>query len=273
MTAASANLRGFAWRLDRLWRQFGTAMSFFIFGLAGVGLGLTLYPIACLSTRNKETAKRRAQYLTYRAFYTFSRIMRAFGVISWEIHGAEKLLIPGQMIIANHPTLIDVVLLIGYIPKVDCIIKEALFRNPFTSLPVTWSGYISNSTPTQLVADCTTAMKSGNSLVIFPEGTRSKPGQPIRIPHGTARIALESGVPILPVIINCEPIMLTKGSRFWNVPPRPGHFTIRVGEAYSAQPFLDAAPNMAIAARRLSLHWEDEFARHTGRSAIQKTAR
>ena len=79
-------------------------------------------------------------------------------------------------------------------------------------------------------------------------------------------------MPVLPVSITCEPIMLTKGTYFWQVPPRPGHFTIRVGEPYSARPFLDAAPNMAIAARHLSLHWEQEFARATGRAEIQKAA-
>src|SRR3546814_9151487 len=109
--------------------------------------------------------------------------MRALGVSSWEIHGAERLKVPGQLIIANHPTLIDVVLLLGYIPQTDCIVKASLFHNPFTRLPLHWAGYIGDSNPTQLVADCVATLKAGHSLMIFPEGTRSHPGQPLQAPH------------------------------------------------------------------------------------------
>src|SRR3546814_10079232 len=63
------------------------------------------------------------------------------------------------------------------------------------------AGYIGDSNPTQLVADCVATLKAGHSLMIFPEGTRSRPGQPLQAPHGTARIALESGAPVLPVTI------------------------------------------------------------------------
>lgn len=254
--ADAAPLRGW---LDRRWRQFATGLCFAVFGLGGIVFGLTLFPLACLPARDAETAKRRAQWIVHRWFWLFSHLMRVVGVISWEIHGAEKLTRSGQMIIANHPTLIDVVLLIGYIPEVDCIVKESLFRNPFTRLPISWARYISNSTPSQLVADCAATLKAGNSLLLFPEGTRSVPGQPIHIPHGTARIALESGAPVLPVTIRCEPIMLSKHVPWHRVPVRPGHFRIEVGDPVDVSGYLHDAPSMAIAARRLSRDWARHF--------------
>ncbi|TJY58295.1 1-acyl-sn-glycerol-3-phosphate acyltransferase [Sinimarinibacterium sp. CAU 1509] len=260
---AAPNVSAGGW-LDTRWRQFATGFCFTVFGLGGIVFGLTLFPLVCLPARNRETAKRRAQWIVHRWFRLFSQLMRAVGVISWEIHGAEKLRTRGQMIIANHPTLIDVVLLIGYIPQVDCIVKQALFRNPFTRLPIQWAGYISNgggngASPTQLIDDCTATLKAGNSLLIFPEGTRSVPGRPLQIPHGTARIALESGAPILPVTITCEPIMLTKNTPWYRVPPRPGHFCITVGEPYTATHYLDNGTGMAIAARRLTRDWTHAF--------------
>jgi 1-acyl-sn-glycerol-3-phosphate acyltransferase len=250
--------------LDRRWRQLATGFCFFVFGAVGLLFGLTVFPVACLTTRDPATAKRRAQWIVSRWFRAFSNLMRLVGVISWEIHGAEKLQQRGQLIIANHPTLIDVVLLIGYIPQVDCIVKEALFRNPFTRFPITWAGYISNRSgsgapPTQLVDDCAATLKAGNSLMIFPEGTRSVPGQPIHIPHGTARIALEAGVPVLPVTIRCEPIMLSKHVPWHRVPERPGHYRIVVGEAVDVSRYLREAPSTAIAARRLSQDWTQYF--------------
>ncbi|MFA5938390.1 MAG: lysophospholipid acyltransferase family protein [Sinimarinibacterium sp.] len=255
--------------IDRRWRQFATGFCFAVFGIAGIVFGLTIFPVACLTTRDPATAKRRAQWIVSRWFHTFSRLMRRVGVISWEIHGADKLRRRGQLIVANHPTLIDVVLLIGYIPEVDCIVKEALFKNPFTRFPITWAGYISNSSgsgapPTQLVDDCAATLKTGNSLMIFPEGTRTVPGQPIHIPHGTARIALEAGVPVLPVTIRCEPIMLSKHVPWHQVPERPGHYRIDVGEPCDVTHYLREAPNTAIAARRLSQDWVRYFEQRRG---------
>lgn len=255
-----------AW-LDRRWRQLATGFCFLVFGAGGIVFGLTLFPLACLPARDAATARRRAQWIVSRWFRLFSNLMRVCGLIRWEIHGAEKLRRPGQMIIANHPTLIDVVLLIGHIPEVDCIVKEALFRNPFTRLPITWAGYISNSAPTQLLGDCIATLRAGRSLMIFPEGTRSIPGQPLQIPHGTARIALESGAPVLPVTISCEPLMLNKHRPWHDVPPRPGHYRIVVGEPYDPAPFLHQAPSMAIAARRLTAEWQRHFT-PTGKSAL-----
>lgn len=245
--------------LERRWRQFATGLSFLVFGSFGVLFGLTLFPLICLPTRDAAIARRRAQWVIHIWFWLFSRLMRALGVISWEIHGAEHLQAPGQLIIANHPTLIDVVLLLGYIPLADCIVKEALFHNPFTRLPVSWAGYISNSTPTQLVSDCVTTLRRGNSLMIFPEGTRSRPGQALQIPSGCARIAIESDAPIVSVRIRCEPLMLDKGRPWHDVPARAGHFRIDVSPPYRAARYLQDAPSLTIAARRLSHDWIRAF--------------
>lgn len=277
MTARPRQRSSFVRALDRRWRQFATGLCFAVFGIAGVLFGVTVFPLACLTTRNPATAKRRAQWIVSRWFRTFSHLMRLVGVISWEIHGAEKLRRRGQLIVANHPTLIDVVLLIGYIPEVDCIVKEALFRNPFTRFPISWAGYISNGSgsgapPTQLVEDCAATLKAGNSLMIFPEGTRTVPGQPIHIPHGTARIALEAGMPVLPVTIRCEPIMLSKHVPWHQVPERPGHYRIDVGEPYDVAHYLREAPNTAIAARRLSQDWVRYFEQHRGETPSSSPA-
>src|SRR3546814_12972838 len=82
--------------LDRRWRQFATGLSFAIFGAVGLLFGLTLFPIVCLPTRDPAIAKRRTQRIVHGWFWTFSRLMRALGVISWEIHAAELLKVPGQ---------------------------------------------------------------------------------------------------------------------------------------------------------------------------------
>lgn len=246
--------------LNRAWRVFGTGLSFTVFGLACILFGVTLFPLACLTTRDRATARRRAQWIVHRWFIFFARFMSSIGIIRYEIRGAEKLRRSGQVIIANHPSLIDVVLLIAHIPEVDCIVKRQIFDNPFMRWPALWAGYIRHDTPEQLIADCVGVLKNGHSLLVFPEGTRSVPGQPIHMTHGAARIALEAGADILPVTISCEPPMLVKNEPWYRVPLRRGHYILDVGDAYSAAPFLaEAGGSVTIAARRLTRHWQTYF--------------
>lgn len=259
IVTAHESFRATSSSIARIWRQFRTGLAFAVFGVAGAAFAPILLPLAGLSLRGADGRRVRCQWIVSVWFSAFSHLMRLLGLISWEIRGAEKLQSQGQLIIANHPTLIDVVLLLGYIRRTDCIVKSALFRNPATAVPVTWAGYVSNSSPSQLVGDCAERLKQGRSLLIFPEGTRSKPGQAIRIPHAAARIALDSGAPILPVTITCKPITLHKDIPWYDVPERRAHLTIQVGSAYLADEFLEQAPNKAIAARRLSRHWEQQL--------------
>ena len=69
-------------------------------------------------------------------------------------------------------------------PEVDCIVKQALWRNVFLRWPVYWAGYISNATGEGLVAACAAALREDRSLMVFPEGTRTRPGQPLAFQRG-----------------------------------------------------------------------------------------
>jgi len=59
----------------------------------------------------------------------------------------EKLNRPGQLIIANHPTLVDIVFLISRVKQANCIVKQKLWHNPFMRGPILNAGYISNGDP------------------------------------------------------------------------------------------------------------------------------
>ena len=271
MTAVPARTLG--WRLDYAWRALATGFCFAVFGLVSLVAGLTLFPALCLPARDAETARRRAQALTHRWFGTFSRLMAALGTIRYEIHGAERLRMPGQMIVANHPSLIDVVLLLGYLPEVDCIMKQAIFDNPFMKGPARWLGYIAQSTPEQLFTDAHSALHRNHSVLVFPEGTRTVPGQPIRMGHGAARLALEAKATVLPVAIRVTPPHLFKHEPWWRPPLTRPHYVLTVGKSYPAARFLDEADGVpSVAARRLSRHWEQYFAEHTGAAAAHPLA-
>lgn len=103
--------------------------------------------------------------------------MARTGVLTYDIQGAERLGRPGQMIIANHPSLIDVVFLIGLVRRANCVVKKSLWENPFTRGPLRSTEYISNDGSMDMLDAAANALQSGQTLIIFPEGTRTQPGQ------------------------------------------------------------------------------------------------
>jgi 1-acyl-sn-glycerol-3-phosphate acyltransferase len=246
--------------LDYGWRLFGTGLSFACFGVGGILVSLSLFPLIRLLSPDKDTTRRRVQRAMQAIFRVFVWQMTTLGVISYEVSGRERLAGRGQLIVANHPSLIDVVLLIALLPEVDCIVKQALWRNPFLRGPVAWADYIPNSgSAEELVASAAARLRAGRSLIVFPEGTRSVPGQPLRMQRGAARIALAAAAPVLPVTIDCNPLMLSKHQPWYRVPPRPGHWRLLVGEPLPAARF-NGEPE-ALAARHLTEFLLEYFSR------------
>ena len=261
---------------NRLWRIFGTGLSFFFFGLGALVLGFTVCPVLRLSSFNRERGIARVQRAVSASMRLFLWFMKSVRVLNYEVHGREKLAARGQFVVANHPTLIDVVILVGLMPEVDCIVKQALWRNIFLRWPVSWAGYISNATGEGLIAACVAALAAGRSLMVFPEGTRTRPGEAVHFQRGAAQIALAAGVPLRPVTITCDPITLFKGNAWFRVPARRAHFVITVGEPIPVAEFAGPDEPKTLAARHLTqalTRWFDaDVARQQAEIATGNTA-
>lgn len=251
--------------LDRAWRVVGTGLSFAVFGLGGLVLRLLVFPLLTLAVRDPARRRAAVRRTVQRSFAGFVELMRVLGVLRYEIHGRERLQREGLLILANHPTLIDVVFLIAQIPNADCIVKSALLRNPFMRGPVTAAGYVFNDNGPGLVEDCIAAVRRGGNLVIFPEGTRTRRGQSLKLQRGAAHVALRGALDITPVRISCTPMTLGKGEKWYRVPPRRVLFSMHVDEDIPIAGFLADAQGEAVAARRLTDHLADHFSREAPR--------
>ncbi len=244
--------------IDRGWRIFASGLSFTLFGLGGVvlsGIGMPLLHLLVRDRARRRTLARRAIHLGFRAFVGW---MRLLGGLSYEVIDQWRLQRRGLLVLANHPTLIDVVFLISLIPDADCVVRSGLFRNAFIGAPARAANYISNDSGAGLVEDCIESLRAGNNLVMFPEGTRTRPGDPMKLQRGAANVAVRGGRNITPVRIHCEPLTLTKGSPWWRVPPRRPHFTISVEEDIAIAPFLVDGEE-ARSARELTRVLHDYF--------------
>ncbi|MEP7245120.1 MAG: lysophospholipid acyltransferase family protein [Gammaproteobacteria bacterium] len=241
-----------------LWRLCATALCFAAFGLSSLICGLVLFPLMRLLPGTPAAHLRRVRATFHAILRTFVGFMRWVGVLTYEFEGAERLGRPGQLILANHPSLVDVVFLVGFTPQALCIVKQALFNNPFTGGPVGAAGYVSNTPTLGMVERGSQALREGQSVIIFPEGTRTTPGEPLQFHRGAASIAVRAATVVTPVYIRCEPVTLAKNMPWYRIPPRRPRFSIRVGEDIDPEPFRKApAP---LASRAFNAHLLKVFA-------------
>jgi 1-acyl-sn-glycerol-3-phosphate acyltransferase len=254
-------------RLNYYWRVFATGFCFATFGLGGLALRIFFFPLLSLLVRDRPRRTRLARLAVHHAFRFFIELMRVVGVLAYRIEGVEKLARPGLLILANHPTLIDVVFLISLVPNADCVVKASLANNPFTRGPVEATGYLCNDSGPELVKACIASVKAGNNLIIFPEGTRTPVTGPMKLQRGAANIAVRGPCDITPVTIRCQPLSLTKGLPWWRVPPSKMNFTIVVQDDLQVSSMVDEAHGEALAARHLTERLHDYFSTETQRHA------
>ncbi len=245
-------------RISYYWRLFATGLCFTVFGLSAVVCGLLVFPLMRLLPGAAGAHRRRVR-ATFRAYMrSFVGLMSAVGVLTYDFKGAGRLGRPGQIILANHPSLIDVVFLIGFTPQAMCIVKEALFRNPFTRWPVAAAGYVSNTSTMTMVERASQALQEGQNVIVFPEGTRTTPGQALQFHRGAASIAVRAATVVTPVFIRCEPTTLAKNMPWHRIPARRARFSFRVGTDIDPAPFRSApAP---LASRAFNEHLLKVFA-------------
>jgi 1-acyl-sn-glycerol-3-phosphate acyltransferase len=249
-------------RAGHLWRVLATGLCFAAFAVGSLLLGVVLFPLLRLFARDRQRAALQARGCIRLAFRGFVAAMRTCGVLTVEVRGLERLQGGGLLILANHPTLIDVVLLMALVEQGDCVIKGALGRNPVTGATVRAAGFVMNDDGgEELVQDCVRSVRTGNNLIIFPEGTRSSGLLPMRLQRGAARVAVHGEVDITPVRIRCTPATLAKGEKWYQVPVRRPHFLIEVDERIAVSPFIESAANHALAARHLNQHLTDYFSK------------
>lgn len=250
-----------SWRLlNRTWRLIGTGLSFAVFGLGGTVLGVVFFPLLLLVIRDHERRKRYARVAVNRLFKVFVYLMATLGVLRWRVSGMHTFdSSRPSLIIANHPSLIDVVFLLAFFPGVNCVVKSSLWRNPSMGFTLRAAGYISNRTPLETLQDCIAGISSGDSLILFPEGTRTTPDQRISFSPGAAAIAVRAKCPVIPVLIACEPTTLTKGEPWYRIPERRVLITLDVQAAIETDIFTRESKNLREATKRLNTHLEQYF--------------
>jgi 1-acyl-sn-glycerol-3-phosphate acyltransferase len=190
-----------------------------------------LYPF--LTRQQGVVIGRAAISSVYRGFWACAQWL---GLMSIDYTALDALSRDdGLIIAANHPSMLDAMLVIARVPRGICIMRANLMRNPFLGAGARLARYIRNDPPRGMIRSCIANLQAGGQLVLFPEGTRTvrKPVNEFR--PGVTLIAHMAQVPIQTVIIESESPYLGKGWPIWRTPEFPVVFRARLGQRFAPE--------------------------------------
>ena len=167
------------------------------------------------------------------------------------VDGQEHI-VPGQsyVFVANHQSMFDVWLVYGWLPVIfKWLMKAELRKVPFVGTGCKAAGHIfidrrNTKAALESLKEVEKQLVNGVCTVIFPEGTRSLNGEVGRFKRGAFQIALDLGLPVIPLSLDGCYEVLPKGKPF--VYRAPVH--MHIGEPIDLKQFSN--PNEAIEAVR-----------------------
>ncbi len=124
------------------------------------------------------------------------------------VEGRERLPWSGPaVIVSNHLSLVDVPVLFGLYRPFKWVSKSSVFRVPFLGWNMSLNGYVpitrgAADSVRRMMARCRELLAEGSPVLLFPEGTRSPDGRLQPFKEGAFRLAMDAGVPVVPVALS-----------------------------------------------------------------------
>jgi len=174
----------------------------------------------------------------YRIMVWWARCVSKCMGLSFSLHGAEKI-VPGTSYIVtpNHQGNADILALVTTLPlRFRWVIKKELLKIPLFGQALGGTGAISidrsdSQKAVKSLQEGTEKLKGGWSVLIYPEGTRSSDENLQPFKKGAFMMAVQTGIPILPVTCNGAFRILPKKTIVF----RQGHIEVRVGDPITTE--------------------------------------
>lgn len=190
-------------------------------------VGYACFALACAAQAGDPVRRaRRLQRISacaYRVMHAWLRWMR---IAHYDPRGALRDVPPGPcVLVANHPTLMDVTAILGTLGGGFTVAKPALYRRRSLRPLLQGAGHIEGpgDDPVgtgRVVDEAVRRIRQGFSLLIFPEGTRSVQGRLLPFGRAAFEVACRARVPVVSIGIRCEPVWLSKEVTLLD-PPHP----------------------------------------------------
>lgn len=205
-------------------------------GLSFLGLicitGLPLALILLFFPKNwRIPASRKLIAFGFTIYLWFLRVFCSVRIDCSELDSLKGQ--SGLIIVANHPSLLDAVILLSKLPNASCVMKASLRNNPLFASMARLSGYISNEDPMKLVKQSCAELDNGGNLVIFPEGTRSNTLQVNRFGQVAALISSRADAPVQTLFIEFSSSYLGKSGPLFQKPTLPLRIKVSLGTQFA----------------------------------------
>ena len=199
--------------------------------------------------------------------------LRGVGALRFEeIDGLDVIRkAPSAVYVANHRSLLDVLLLLSLVPQATCLLKSVdppkgaraekrsfmpQFWQPFVAVAVDLVGYIplprewTHEALLDTFREGVDALQSGRPLIIFPEGTRSETGRLLPFHDFPFKLAIDAGVPVVPVAIHTHiPCMPRSTNSFLGATER-ARLRVKFCKPLNPRP-RESAADLSYSARRV----------------------
>jgi len=203
----------------------------FLFLALAVFLGLPWLILWSLAAGNPD--------LMYSSAIKVARVANRLAGMRVRVHGVENIPARACIFAANHTSNLDPLALLPAIPRrVSFLAKREVFRVPVLGTGMRLAQFVlvdraNREAATASVDAAARSLKEGLSFMVFPEGTRSPDGRMRSFKKGTFVMAIEAGVPIVPVSIAGTQNLMQKGT--WAI--HPGEVAIRFGQPVDASQY------------------------------------
>jgi 1-acyl-sn-glycerol-3-phosphate acyltransferase len=231
----------------------GKGLAYVLFSLVASIMALTVFPLLRLFVHPDWRFRRAMRAINRWAFVVLAGGLWLLGIIRVRVINAERLKnARGLVVVANHPTYLDVIILLALVRQANCIVKGSLWSNPALRGMVSQVFIPQFADFESMCAKAKASLDEGDNLIIFPEGTRSVRGQPVVFKRGAVQLALRGGHDILPIRIGVpDSTGMAKHDPVFAVPSTGSfRFTLEILEPVSVAPYRDWEP--ALAARTLT---------------------
>lgn len=249
--------------MPRFLRIALTAWAFVIFFVGSPLIGVTLFPLLWITSKDRQTYRDRCTRLLQQGH----RILIGWFSLSGLIGVRSLPRLPANLegkpyiLIANHPSLIDVILLLGWFDGLTCVVKGSWYRSWALGHLLSSTNYVAGpgsgrEESADLLHTMVAHLEAGHPLLVFPEGTRSNPTHLRRFRRGAVEAAIRARVPIVSVFLSIDRPFLMKGVPFWHVPSDRARYR---GELLSITDTSQTSPDSA---KELNRELQNAFERH-----------